>query len=176
MCVLTLLTVAALTRPGLVQEATSPTRPTISISSGVEDGRKMLIATVTLGEKPLEGAVVAFYVERTFGRMMLGREETLEDGTAAIPFPDGLPGGPQGELRFLASLDAPAEHVSVFGSATLPGGVPASHDADPFPHALWSPRSPIALVMTLTILLGIVWSTYLFVVVQLIRIWKGASS
>ena len=74
-------------------------KPEITLSTSVEEGQKMLIATVTLGGNAVAGARVAFFVERSFGLMALGSDETLDDGTAAAAFPQGLPGDEHGNLR-----------------------------------------------------------------------------
>ena len=66
------------------------------------EGKAVLIATVHVKGEPAEDAMVAFNVERTFGRMFLGREVTLDDGTAVVPFPEGLPGDAGGMLRVVA--------------------------------------------------------------------------
>ena len=41
---------------------------------------------------------------------------------------------------------------------------------DPFPRALWSPHAPLGLLITIGSMLTIVWSVYLFVVIQLVKI------
>jgi hypothetical protein len=46
----------------------------------------------------------------------------------------------------------------------------------PFPRALWSPHAPIPLLATLCCLLGGVWTTYMFVISQIIAIKKGGAA
>ena len=155
-------------------QASAPARPEIAISKSVEEGKEMLVAKVTLDGKALEGAKVAFFVERTFGLLALGAEETLDDGTAAVPFPVGLPGGATGELRIIAEIKGPAQYASARGQATVGGGVVKAAEVEPFPRTVWGPRAPVPLILTIAVLVGGVWCTYAFVVVQLVNIRKGA--
>ncbi len=124
-------------------------------------------------DKPVEGAKVAFTVKRTFGELPIGAEDTLDDGSAAVPFPVGLPGDAQGLLQVIAELKAPKEFAGIRFQAPIEGGQIIPPEKDPFPRALWSPRAPVTLVVTIFVLLGAVWGTYAYVVVQLIQIKKG---
>ena len=151
-------------------------RPLVAVGVAREEGVRVLRATVTLGGKPLEGVKVSFLAERTFGRLRLGEEETLEDGTAAVPFPEGLPGGSQGTLRILAEITTPPRYAGIQGKGTVDGGVVVPAVDDPFPRALWSPQAPVALVVTIVVLLGGVWTTYAYVLVQMLKIRKGGAS
>jgi hypothetical protein len=151
-------------------------RPVVSVGVATEEGARVLKATVNLGGKPLEGVKVAFYAKRSFGRLGLGQEDTLEDGTAAVPFPEGLPGGPQGTLRISVEITAPAKYAGIQGEGTVEGGTVVPAVEDPFPRSLWSPRVPIALVVAIVVLLCSVWATYAYVLVQMLRIRKGGES
>src|SRR3989338_8895245 len=83
--------------------------PDVSIAADTEEGKKVLIATVKLDGKPLERAQVFFSVQRSFGLLLLGKDETLEDGTAAVPYPETLPAAPNGKFQLV---------VEVAGSST----------------------------------------------------------
>jgi hypothetical protein len=150
-------------------------RPTVSITATVEEGKKLLVATVTRDGEPVADVKVAFFAQRTFGLLSLGQDTTLDDGTAAAPFPQSLPGGATGELQFIAEITDPPEFAALRGQATLPGGLASKPVAtEPFPRALWAPRAPLPLVLTIGVLVGGVWCTYAYVVVQLMKIRKGA--
>jgi hypothetical protein len=148
----------------------------------------MIVATVTVDGKPVENASVSFYVERSFGSLRIGEDKTLEDGSAAVAFPEGLPGGAGGELRIIAQATFPSGPGSEAKagmeavSPTPPGeaivargqlgieGVARKTERDPFPRALWAPRAPIPLLVTVGGILVAVWGTYAFVILQLIKI------
>jgi len=145
-----------------------PTNVQIALKRSAEDGQEMLVGTVTAGGRPVGGATVAFAVARTFGDMTLGTDQTLGDGSAAVPFPLGLPGDSNGALQVRATLQAPAEMAGTTVVATIPGGTPSRAAKEAEPRALWSARPPLALIATIGGLLLCVWSTYAFVAGQLV--------
>ncbi len=156
------------TQPAAMQPATTQPAAIVTVSAGIDEGKKVLSAKVTAGGKPVEGAKVAFFVVRTFGNLKLGEETTLDDGTAMVPFPEGLPGGPTGQLDIIARITAPERYASARATATVNGGLEVAVDESPtFPRAIWAPRAPWPLLVTFGVLLGGVWSTYLFVILQL---------
>ena len=150
-------------------------QPHITISTSIEDGKKVIVATVTREAKPVENVRVTLQVKRTFGSLTLGEDDTLDDGTVAVPFPADLPGDSEGKIEVLAQIKSPPEYASTRAQATLDGALKVRAEADPFPRALWSPHAPLALVLTIVTLLTIVWATYAFVVVQLIKIKRDAT-
>ena len=164
----------------MMQGASTPPaqEPTakVEVGSSVEEGKRMLVARVTRGGKNIEGAVVLFQAERLLGWLPLGRETTLDDGTAAVPFPQGLPGGVRGELRIRAKVEAPADLASLSGEAVIAGAARLSQDREEFPRALWAPHAPVTLILTIFLFLGGVWGTYVYVFYQLWRVSKGVPS
>ena len=157
------------------EETTAAEKPEIALSFSSEEGKPTLTATVRLSGKALENAKVAFFVERTFGEMLLGQDTTLDDGTAAVAFPSDLPGGPSGELNVRAEIRAPAVYAGVRAEARFAGARKFLPERHAFPRALWAPRAPVGLLITLFVLLGTVWGAYAYVVGQLIHIKKGST-
>lgn len=160
---------------GALEAQSQSPQAQIAITTSVEDGKKVIIATVTREGKPVENARVSLQVKRTFGPLTLGEDDTLDDGTAAVPFPADLPGDAEGKIHVSAQIKSPPEFAATRAEAALDGALKLRTEADPFPRALWSPRAPLGLVLTILTLLTIVWSTYAFVIVQLIKIKKCAS-
>jgi hypothetical protein len=150
--------------------------PDVAVASVVEDQQKLLRATVTLKGKPLEGTRVRFGVARTFGVLDLGSDVTLEDGTAAVPFPEGLPGGATGTIQVVASVEATKEHAPASARISATGAAVVVPEPVPFPHALWSSKPLWPLVSIIVLLLAGVWGTYCFVVRQLLKIRKAVTS
>ena len=149
--------------------------PTLALSQGEEEGTCVLVATVTDGGRPVENATVAFSVPRTFGSLSLGKEDSVDDGTAAVPCPANLPRGATGRLEVVARVVSPAALAGIEGRLALEGA-PAVTRSNQFPRALWSPRAPLGLVVSIAVLVLGVWITYFTVVSELVRIRKGASS
>jgi hypothetical protein len=150
------------------------TRPQLTVSTTVEEGKKNIVATVTLDGKPVENSTVQFTIRRTFGNLIIGTDTTLDDGTAAVAFPSDLPADYDNTLDVIAVIKSPAQYASVSGEAKIAGGVPFVAPTDPFPRALWAPHAPLPLLITICILLTGVWTTYAFVITQIILIKKGA--
>ncbi|MFZ5496532.1 MAG: hypothetical protein ACOZE5_14505 [Verrucomicrobiota bacterium] len=145
--------------------------PAIALSVETEDGQKMLIATVTQDEKPVENAKVAFFARRTFGALALGAEVTLDDGTAAVPFPTTLPGDTAGWLQLGAELaNRPKDAPPVRAESRFEGGVPFRAEPQAPPRALWSSRAPVILLVNIALLAGLVWGAFAYAVLQLLRI------
>lgn len=162
-----------------VQPAAPPaTRPAahVSLVAATEDRNHVLRATVTLDGKPVENATVEFDARRTFGSLKLGHDVTLDDGTAAVPFPADLPPGPGGGLVVCAKVSAPATLAGACAQITCPTGKSTSASAESFSRALWSPHPPLSLLVVIGLIVTGVWFTYGFVVSQVFVIWKGARS
>ena len=156
-------------------QTTAPSRAKIAISATTEDNQKMIRALVTVDGKPVENATVNFYIGRTFGNLSLGQDKTLDDGSAAVKFPVNLPGDAEGSLCVLAEIKDPPQYVSQ-AQALVAGGTPRGTQAVVFPRALWSRHAPLPLLITIGTLIGGVWTTYAFVITQVLAIRKGDKS
>ncbi|MFI5311957.1 MAG: NrfD/PsrC family molybdoenzyme membrane anchor subunit [Gemmatimonadales bacterium] len=144
----------------------------IALKRTVEDKQEMLVATVTANGRPVKDAVVAFSVARTFGTMALGEDQTLDDGTAAVKYPAGLPGDAKGEQVFSVVVKSPPALAGAPVEVKLGGAQPARTPLAEVPRALWSSRPPLPIVGTIAFLLLCVWSTYGFVVSQLAAMYR----
>jgi hypothetical protein len=87
-----------------------------------------------------------------------------------VAFPHDLPGNEAGELTVIARVLAPEALEGARGEAVVDGALPASAAVGILPRALWSDRAPLGIVAVIVALLLIVWATYAFVVLQLVRI------
>ena len=156
----------------------APPTPSIALTTATEEGKKMLVAKVTVNGKPIEDVTVQFYAARSFGQLSLGREKTLDDGTAAVAFPSDLPAGSDGRLNLSAAVVADDHVAAASGAATFDGGtlVRGGAQIGELPRELWAPRSPILLIASIAVIAGVVWLTYAYVVYQLIRIRKEGAS
>jgi Ni/Fe-hydrogenase subunit HybB-like protein len=162
--------VAVQARAQAPESVSAPDGVHVDVVKEVEAGETVLLATVTVAGGAVEGARVGFYVTRLFGDMILGEDFTLDDGTAAVAFPHDLPGNAAGELTVIARVLAPEALEGARGVAVVDGALPAPGAAAALPRALWSDRTPLGIVAVIGVLLLIVWATYAFVVLQLIRI------
>lgn len=138
-----------------------------------EEGKRQLQATVTAGGKPVEGATVLFTVGRTFGQLPVGKDQTLDDGTAAVPFPSDLPGGATGEIHVVAAVQSPTQYAGAAAHGEFDGAAKVQLGPEEFPRALWAPRAPLPLLGTIVVILAVVWCSYAYVVVQLWALARG---
>jgi hypothetical protein len=148
----------------------------VTLRTDVEEGVKELVATVTRGGKPVANARVSFGARRSFGRLVLGTDVTLDDGTAAVAFPADLPGDEKGNLELNATVEGPLSAWGAATAAVMPGGRAKAPPEENFPRALWSPNAPVGLIAAIAVLVGGAWAAYVFVGYQLMVIRKGGAS
>ena len=155
-----------------VQTCALPISVQIALKRTTEDKQEMLVATVTANGRPVKDAVVAFSVARMFGVMALGEDQTMDDGTAAVKYPSGLPGDAKGELAFNVVVKSPPALAGAPVEVKLGGAPPARSSPAEVPRALWSSRAPLPIMLTILFLLTCVWTTYAFVVSQLAAMYR----
>lgn len=157
--------------PALAQ--TTQTAAEVKLQLTTEEGKRQLQATVTANGKPLESATVVFTVKRTFGELPIGKDQTLDDGTAQAAFPADLPGGSTGQLHITATVQAPSQYAGAHAQGVFDGAAKVRPAEDEFPRALWAPRAPWLLIATIGVILAAVWCAYAYVVVQLWALARG---
>ena len=95
-----------------------------------------------------------------------------DNGEISIEFPDDLPGDAEGFLEVVVRFD---EHY-LFGNVEkrqrMQWGQATRHKIPESYRALWTQIAPLWMIVTLSIMLAGVWSHYLYVIIQLIRIKK----
>ncbi len=169
LCILAVLAASVGSRLAVAQ-TTQPAKVEVALAVVTEDRQKLIRATVTLGGKPVENVDVAFAVKRTFGDLSIGKDKTLDDGTAAVPFPSDLPGGEKGQLRVLATILGPAKYSTGRAQATFDGARVVLPDSNGLPRALWAPQAPIILIVTIAAIVVGVWLAHAYVAFQLFAI------
>ena len=142
----------------------------------IEENKPILLATLTADGKPVEDATITFSAARTFGSLVLAQEKTLDDGTAATAFPADLPGGESGILHLTAEFKGNDKVAAARIEQTFTGGRKLPAESLKLPAALWSPRAPVLLVVTVAVLMAGVWLSYAYVAMQIVGIKKGAKS
>ena len=162
---------APTTRPTLTPTPT----PTLTISRSLEEGKAVLVANLRANGKPVEDAAIQFYAKRTFGDLKLGEEKTLEDGTAAVAFPKDLPAGENGILHLAAEFKATTALAGARVEQTFTGGRVIKSQEITLPRALWAPQAPLVLLIVIGAVMGGVWASYGYVVLQILRIRRGAN-
>lgn len=150
------------------------------INLNPHDTSRTAIAHVTeIGENgeeiPVKDIEVKFYVQRFFGMMPAGEEyivSTDEKGDASFAYPKGIPGDTAGTFTVVARIEDNEQLGNVENSAVTSWGTVLATIKNPFPRAVWAPRAPWSMLITLIILFGGVWITYGFIIYQLVKIKK----
>lgn len=128
---------------------------------------------------PVEDASVNFYVPRLFSDQLIG-EGSFSDGKCSIEFPENIAGDTIGNISIIARIEDHDNYGNVerqikdfrWGSTqpieedkslmTIEISIPT--------RALWHTNAPLWMIITLIILLTGVWSHYIYVVFQLIKL------
>jgi hypothetical protein len=128
---------------------------------------------------PVEDAKVNFYVPRLFSDQLVGEGDFIE-GKCSIKFPDNIAGDTIGNISLIARIEDHENYGNVerqikdfrWGSTqpieedkslmTIEITIPT--------RALWHTNAPLWMIITLIILLTGVWSHYIYVIFQLIRL------
>jgi len=131
--------------------------------------------SVVEGEEiPVADEDAYVYVSRMFTDLPLGEDFLDENGEFTVEIPDDIPGDAEGFIEIIARFN---EHY-IFGTVenrqVIQWGVPAQHDILLAKRTLWTQIAPVWMIITLTILLAGVWSHYIFVIFQIIRISRLA--
>jgi len=152
------------------EEQEAAPAPKIELTETTQQGEHLLFALVTLNGEPVEGASVTFTVVRTFGNIVLATEDTFDDGAAMTEFPKELPGDSSGYFTVIAVVNGKGDSPPASASTTFKSDTPFVSTQEMFPAALWSARPLWPLVEVIVVLLLVVWSTYAFVIMQLVKL------
>ena len=128
---------------------------------------------------PVEDARVNFYVPRLFSDQIIGKG-SFSDGKCSIEFPENIAGDTIGNISIIARIEDHDNYGNVerqikdfrWGSTqpieehkslmTIEISIPT--------RALWHTNAPLWMIITLIILLTGVWSHYIYVIFQLIKL------
>lgn len=149
-----------------------------SIKVDPKDTGRLVTAMVTSidnkgKEVPVKGAEVSFYVQRLFGTMPASEDykvTTDRSGEVEFNLPKDIAGDTLGNLIIVARMEDNPQFGNVETKVSAPWAVALIPEKNPFPRALWEPKAPPALVITISTLFGGVWFTYFFMFWQLRRI------
>ena len=119
---------------------------------------------------PVADEDIYFFVPRMFSDLPVGEDFLDEDGQVTIEFPNDIPGDAEGFLEVVARFDQHYLFGTVEKRQIVQWGIPTKHEIPESYRALWTQIAPVWMIITLSIMLIGVWSHYIFVIIQLIRI------
>jgi hypothetical protein len=152
----------------------------LSLQVNPTDTGRMASATVTIKDAsgkdvPVKDYPVHFYVKRLFGLMPVldaNTSNTDDNGLATFAYPKDIPGDTAKNMVIVARVEDNDQYGTVEAVAPSLWGTPLIIDKNPFPRALWEPKAPPSLIITLSIIFGSIWSIYFFMFLQLRKIKK----
>ncbi len=127
---------------------------------------------------PVSDVDVYVYVQRIFSLLKIG-EGWLADGKATVEIPNDIPGDRAGNLKLVTMIPDADGYGTVQTGKTVKWGKPLpayNKYADESKRALWEPRAPLWMVITLAILLLGVFYHYFLIGYKLYKIKKIGKS
>jgi len=124
-------------------------------------------------EIPVAETEVSFFVQRLFGTMSANEDyviSTDKDGEAVFSYPGDITGGRTGKITIVAKILDNKSFGTVETKSDAPWGIVVPAEANPFPRALFMPKAPFQLIITLVLIFGGIWTTYFFIFYQLKKI------
>lgn len=123
-------------------------------------------------EIPVADEDVYVYVARMFNDLPLGEDFLDENGEFVLEVPDDIPGDSVGFIEIIARFNDHYLFGTVENRQVIQWGVPSQLDFLVSHRTLWTQIAPIWMIVTLTILLTGVWSHYIYVIFQIIKIHR----
>jgi len=123
---------------------------------------------------PVSDVDVYVYVQRLFSLLKVG-EGWLQDGKATVEIPNNIPGDRQQNLKLVTMIPEAEGYGTIENNKTMKWGTPLpalNKYADKKKRALWEPRAPLWMVITLGILLFGVFYHYFLIGFKLYKIKK----
>lgn len=121
---------------------------------------------------PVPEEDIYIYVPRMFGLLNIAEEWLDEQGEVTLEFPADLPGDSVGNISVVARFEEHDMFGTVEKRQNAKWGIPSDHEIPEAYRALWTHIAPTWMIITLTILLVGVWSHYMFVIYQLVKVRK----
>lgn len=157
--------------------------------SELEGTKSICVRAYELGNDgelfPVNDADVNFYVPRLFSDQLIG-EGSFENGKCNIVYPEDIAGDTIGNISIIARIEEHKYYGNVerkLADFRWGNTQPIEEDKSLMTieitiptRALWHTNAPLWMIVTLIILLTGVWSHYIYVIFQLIRMSRLSKS
>ncbi|MBN8836164.1 MAG: hypothetical protein J0I09_02815 [Sphingobacteriia bacterium] len=150
---------------------------TISLQINSNDSMNVITATVinNATKQPVKDIEVTFYVQRTFGLMKVANGTSDTTGTITAEFPIAIQGS---NVKGYYTLLAKVEENEKMNDTTFSSNIksPLRFPPDkPIPPSIAGSHAPWWLAITFTLVVGIVWLLFVYVLYLVYRIKKASS-
>jgi len=121
---------------------------------------------------PIPDYEVLIYVKGTFSLLNIGKETTDDEGKIKIDFPVDMPGDTSGTLTIVTKIEDSNMYGNVESRGDINWGIPVPIKAEKH-RGLGDTDAPLWMVYTLITLLSIVWFTYVYVILLILKIKRA---
>ncbi|RLD21681.1 MAG: hypothetical protein DRI69_03355 [Bacteroidetes bacterium] len=127
-------------------------------------------------EVPIDDLDIKVFVERLFGELPVSDEfnETDDDGYVEIVFPDNVNGTIGGLLTVVVRVEDHDDYGNLVNQKETSWGIPLINNDNANARLLWAGKykAPLALVILINGVLGVVWGMILYIVINIVRIFR----
>ena len=150
-------------------------QPNIKLNFSISDTVKTISVVVldSATGNPVPELSVSIFVNRSFGLLPIGDDIYTDAlGKASLPFNyDVTTYDASGKIYITAVTEETDDYAEgTFSLATNWGRYLPSNAINNSENYLWSPKAPLPLVLTFTILLGGIWLIYIYIISLLRKI------
>jgi len=145
-------------------------------ADSVHEVTALITETGSAGKEiPVAETEVSFFVQRLFGAMPASEESVVitdNNGEAIFSYPKDIMGDRSGKITLIAKIVDHKLFGTVESRSDVQWGMALPVETNPFPRALFMPKAPFQLIITLLVIFSGIWATYFFIFYQLKKISK----
>jgi hypothetical protein len=119
---------------------------------------------------PVTDEDVYVYISRMFSDLPVGEDFLDENGEYTTEVPADIPGDASGNIEIVARFNDHYLFGTVEKRQIVQWGVPTEYVYKVPRRTLWTQIAPLWMIITLSVMLTGVWSHYIYVIIQLIRL------
>lgn len=148
----------------------------IALQMTSNDSMHIVTATVTntITHLTVKDVELTFYVQRMFGLMKVGDGTTDSTGIVSAEFQKNIRADDNGKVVFIAKAEDNDVMNDTAFQVTLKPDLPHLQNT-PVPRSIAGSHAPWWLVITFTLIVGIVWLLFVYVVYLVYRIKKAST-
>lgn len=150
-----------------------PSRLTLKTDDSDKSIKVLLEAKANGNWEPFEGAEVAVFVQRRFGKILVGDEShvTDENGAVELAFDTEIPGDVNGRLTLESAVEDNDEIGNVYATVNVPWGLPMVAADRFYRRTLWGTRdkTPLWLLIFPNAMIAGVWGVIIYLIILIFK-------
>ncbi|MEX2234681.1 MAG: hypothetical protein WD824_21130 [Cyclobacteriaceae bacterium] len=134
----------------------------------------VILQTRTNGNwEPFEGAEVAVFIQRRFGKILVGEESNVtdENGAVELTFDTEIPGDGNGLLTLESAIEDNDELGNVYATTRVQWGLPLVIEDGFYKRTLWATRdkTPWWLLIFPNVMIAVVWGVIIYLIILIFK-------